>query len=209
MKRRSYLALVSSLPFAGCNTRDSSEPGTTEPSTETPPKTQTPEPTGTTTQTENLDVKERHSLEEWHKTDSWNISVQSFELTDKFSVDGQTFKMPEAKQLAIATAKVENRTSADQSWAIPFAFISNGETVYESQMEFDHPEFSYEVDIRQLAQVEHQKQFSPSGLPVGSGEIEQLWAVAVLPRSISRRDVEVGLKSETSEMAYPIRWAES
>lgn len=205
MKRRAFVTLSGCILFAGCSSETPSETTTTELRTQTPATEPTERPE--VTETPQLDARNEYSLGEWHALDDWRVTVQSLELTTTFRVDDaeKSFEMPDDQQLAIATVDIEN-TSTRRGWAIPFGFVVDGTTVYESQMSFDHPEFMYEVDIRQLRQVEHQRQFQPEALPVDADKTERLWAVAVLPRSVSRGEVQVGLETAPDDVLYPIRW---
>lgn len=218
MNRRTFVALGGTVLLTGCTgdpLSETAEESTTKQTTETTESAgttddaRTAEDTTTTgTKTARLGVTDEYSLGEWHTMDDWKVAVQSFELTATFRTDDaeETFEMPADEQLAIATAEVENTAAGRRGWAIPFAFVVDRETVYKSQLSFDYPEFEYEVDIQQLERVEHQRQFQPEGLPVDSGETERLWAVSVLPRSVSHQQVEVGLETAPDDVRYPIRW---
>ncbi|PSQ19789.1 hypothetical protein BRD00_00625 [Halobacteriales archaeon QS_8_69_26] len=139
--------------------------------------------------------------------EDWKVTVRSLELATTFRTDEaeRTFEMPGGQQLTVATVAVEN-TSPPNSWAAPMGFVVDGDTGYQTQRSFDHPEFERKVLIRDLRRVEHQHQFEASGFHVDYGETRRLWAVAVLPRSVSRQQVRVGLKIGTGDVEYPVQW---
>lgn len=214
MRRRAFVMLGGTVLFAGCSSTTSSDATTTElrpHETETTgasrtDETETSRNTGAT-ETPRLAVEDEYSFGEWHDLNDWAVTVRSLDLTTTFRVDDaeRTFEMPDDQQLAIATVEVKN-DSTRRGWSAPFGFVVDGTTVYETQMSFDHPEFTHEVDIRQLERVEHQHQFQPEGLPVDAGETERLWAVAVVPRLVSRQRVQVGLEVGPDDVLYPVRW---
>lgn len=212
MKRRNILALTGSLLLAGCSNESPTDTQPRESATDTTTRTRTQEstasPTRMETDTPSLGVRHTYSFGEWHSTDKWNIAVQSLDLTTTFRVDDgeSTYEMPDEKQLAIAPTAVENTTDIRRGWSVRSDFITNEPTVYESQMAFDHPEFENVVEIDELQQVDHKRQFLPEALPVDPGETARVWPVAVIPRSLSRQQIQVGMTNSPPDLRYPIRW---
>lgn len=210
MKRRRVLALAGGALLAGCSAERPTGTPSREPSTATAARTQesTGSPAPTETETPTLDVRHRYSFGEWHSMDKWNVTVRTLDLPTTFRVDDgeAAYEMPADQQLALATAAVENTTESRRGWSGRFGVITDDSAVYESQMAFDHPEFEDSVDVDDLQRVDHQRQFQPQALPVDPGETARVWAVAVIPRSLSRRRVHVGLETPPADVRYPVRW---
>lgn len=222
MKRRAVLASGGCIVVAGCNALGRFDTASTTPETTTTPEnsavtaaTRTAEssPPSTPTVASDLAVEKQYLFGEWHSWNEWRWTVASLELTTWFRVDDadRMFEMPGDQQLGIATVKITNTGSSRRGWAAGnFAFVLSGDTIVEPQRTFEHPSFRYEVDIARLRQVEHQYQFQTQALPVTAGETARMWLVAVLPRKVTRRDIQIGSDVRHDDaVLYPFRWDSS
>lgn len=195
MNRRGFLAMFGSSLVAGCAGISSNSTGPD--GDEVNPTTG--EPVECT----------RYAFGDWHALDEWRVTVSSLDRTTTFHVDGveREFEMPEDEQLVVATVRLENTTSETRGWAAGSFTILVGDTTYEPQRAFEHPAFSYAVDVSRLRDVAHQEQFQTSGFGVAGGRTATLWLVAVVPRTVSRDETAVGYDDRfDDDVRYPVRW---
>lgn len=150
---------------------------------------------------------------EWYSSPElpgWRITAAGLTLTPTFELDeGGRYEMPKDEQLAVVRARVENTEASRDGWGMPLDFLLDaGTVVWPVGWDFDHPAFSKEVKIDRLTRVDHAKQYeNPEGLVVPGGETRRFWEVGILPRSVTREDVRVGLDAGESGRPYPATWS--
>ncbi|MFB6236620.1 MAG: hypothetical protein ABEH81_12045 [Halopenitus sp.] len=190
--------------------------------TETPTKTTSPTPTksSTATTTESptptpygtLKTERTYAFAEWHtrskKDDSFSFTVDSVILATTYQFDGTEQEMPESDQLAFVTLRLKNvgdskihvygRSGPVTSWAV----------VAEDRWHRERRRLSGEP-VHNLERVGFQnaQRYSAEGQRIKPGETVQEKVVCIVPRSLSRTDLEVGFDpTGDDETLYPLRW---
>ena len=220
MHRRSLVRTGCSSLFlllAGCGRRtsdettqrqtDSSSP-TAANATQIESTTPTHEPT-TSERTPRQQAEIQHELGNTHRVHNWNISVSTLNLTTKFQRDGlnAVYEVDGDRQLCLVTLRVTNVDDSRQTWSgWPIVAIVN-RRVFEDRLAFEHSASDAPLGLEELDQVEHVGRLYPEGYQVESDETFRSWYLFVLPRAVSRRQVQIGLDDVIEDdVPYPIRW---
>lgn len=136
----------------------------------------------------------RYTIGQWHtdRENDWRTAVESAELlTSLESDDGEMHKMPDGEQLLIATISLENTSTSTQTYAGGlFDALVRG-SVYEDTSAIQLPGYNSAVKIDELAKVGSVTRYYAEGRSIAPEEEIQTWLVFVLPRNVSRQDIEI------------------
>lgn len=214
LSRRTVLrrgSTVFTLVLAGCSSTvedDSSDrSGTVSVSTVKLTTTSSTEPRETRPATITGKTKQ-YTIGQWHtdRKGDWRTTVERAELLTSFETDeGKTYQMPTDEQLLVASISLENSSTSAQTYAGGlFDALVRG-SVYEDTAWFSHPSRDSAVQIDELANVGKVTRYYSEGRSIGPGEEIQTWLVFVLPRNVSRQDIEIRYKGSEDDSS-PARW---
>lgn len=203
------------LPGCGGHAPDDTPPSQTDSPrltatsvTSTESATRTREPT-TSEQTPRQRAEVQHELGTPHRVRDWDIAVASLDLTTKFQRDGlnAVFEIGGDRQLLVATLRVTNVGDSRHTWSgWPIVAIVDNR-VFEDQLAFEYASSDDPLGLKELESVEHVRRLYPEGYQVDSGETFRSWYLFVLPLSVSRGQVQIGLDdAPDDDISYPIRW---